>query len=758
MEVDQAKVGMFYVKPPTHYFRGMVQIMRNWVDSQSAYIENELLYFQDFPRTPEIAYAGPAGYPADRLTFQASAFSDPQGNNTFAAMQWRAAEIIWPGLPGYDSSTRNRYEIEASWTSPELTKYEPTMTLPQGTCSPGRACRVRVRMKDTDGRWSHWSKPIQFVAGTPANKPTISLRLSEIMYKPARWDMLLGSELEFIELKNVGTAPVDLSNVRIAEGVEYTFPAGSRLDPGQFVVLAADAEKFRDRYGIAPFATFAKSLSNGGERLTVLDAFGRTVQSAVYDDKDDRPAVADGRGHSLVAMTPEASGDAATSSYWRASTAIGGSPGVDDPLPVVINEVVVDPGAGLYSAIELHNPNSRDVDVGGWMLTTGPIDARGNRVGLPGGMRIADGTQIPANGYITLPVDMQLRLQPAGNLLTLVGATASGVLNGYQHTAPVEATAAGNSLGRYLTSDGREVFPPLHAQTLGGPNAAPAVGPLIFSRVMVNPRDSAKWVELVNPSTEPVTLYEPNQPDKNWWLTGLVFPFPYGVTLPPEGRLWVTDAEPTAFCMNGTVPRGVHVVGPFGLALASEGATFGLAKPVLWVGGTTALATLDAAGFKATAPWPPIPSENGALVRSVPDGFGLEPQNWRAEQVDLEQEPSGADASGIGLCAFDVIVDDAGSVSVRWVATADLGVLRYRIQRSTLDGPQFRSDAIVTEIEAIAGGVGPASYQFVDTTASPDQFHIYRLQAIMDDGSVRDIAVTGPRIDMHMVHLPVVSN
>ncbi len=757
VEPGAGTTGMFYVKPPSHDFPGMLQIMRNWVASQGNYIDSKLLYFQDYPDTPSVAYVGPANYPADRLTFQASSFADPQGNQTFAAMQWRAAEVVWPGLPGYDPLTRNRYEIEANWTSPELTKFESTMTLPQGACGPGRACRVRVRMKDTDGRWSHWSEPIQFVTSTPVNKPTASLRLVEIMYSPTRWGMLPGSDLEFIELKNVGATPIDLSNMRIVEGVEYTFPAGARLDPGQFLVLAGDSEEFRQRYGLAPFASFAKSLSNGGERLKLIDAFGRTVQSAAYDDKNGWPAVADGRGHSLVANTPDATGDAETAAYWRASTAVGGSPGVDDPLPVVINEVVVDPGAGVYTSIELHNPNSQDVDVGGWILTTAPTDARGDRTGLPGGMRIAEGTRIPAKGYVALPVDMQLRLQPAGNALTLVGATPSGILNGYQHTASVEATTAGHPVGRYLTSDGREVFPPFRAQTLGGPNAEPAVGPLIFSRLMVNPKDGEKWVELVNTSAEAVALYEPNQPDQHWWLTGLVFPLPYGVTLPPGGRLWVTDVEPTSLCQSSAVPHGVRVIGPFGLGLASEGATFGLARPVLWVGGATALAMVDAATFKATAPWPPIPSDNGALVRSALDGFGLDPQSWRAEQIDLQQDPGGTDASGIGLCAFDVIVDDAGTSTVRWVTTADVDVVRYRIQRSELDGTRFSSDAIVTEMEAIVGGAGPASYEFVDNTASPGQFYIYRLQAITGDGSVRDSAVTGPRISMHMVHLPVVA-
>src|SRR6185436_20030357 len=50
------------------------------------------------PNRPTITYAGTNGYPADGLIFQSSAFSDPQGPSTFAAMQWRVAEILAPGI------------------------------------------------------------------------------------------------------------------------------------------------------------------------------------------------------------------------------------------------------------------------------------------------------------------------------------------------------------------------------------------------------------------------------------------------------------------------------------------------------------------------------------------------------------------------------------------------------------------------------------------------------------------------------------
>ena len=44
------------------------------------------------PATPTIAYSGSPGFPVNGLAFTSSAFSDPQGSDTFGAMEWRVAE------------------------------------------------------------------------------------------------------------------------------------------------------------------------------------------------------------------------------------------------------------------------------------------------------------------------------------------------------------------------------------------------------------------------------------------------------------------------------------------------------------------------------------------------------------------------------------------------------------------------------------------------------------------------------------------
>ena len=118
------------------------------------------------PNTPTASYVGPAGYPLDALTFKAGPFSDPQGSATFGAMKWRIAEFSDVNSPDYDPANR-RYEIKALWESDEITPYQATLTIPPIGLEVGHLYRVRLRMKDKTGRWSHWSAPIEFRAGTP---------------------------------------------------------------------------------------------------------------------------------------------------------------------------------------------------------------------------------------------------------------------------------------------------------------------------------------------------------------------------------------------------------------------------------------------------------------------------------------------------------------------------------------------------------------------------------------------------------------
>ncbi len=99
------------------------------------------------------------------LILQISPFTTgPKSTNGFAAVQWRLGEISAPGLAGWKPGAPAKYEIEEFWRSAELTSATNSFRLPLEPCQPGHTYRARARYKDTSGRWSHWSMPVQFVA------------------------------------------------------------------------------------------------------------------------------------------------------------------------------------------------------------------------------------------------------------------------------------------------------------------------------------------------------------------------------------------------------------------------------------------------------------------------------------------------------------------------------------------------------------------------------------------------------------------
>ncbi|MDP6046304.1 MAG: lamin tail domain-containing protein, partial [Phycisphaerae bacterium] len=68
----------------------------------------------------------------------------------------------------------------------------------------------------------------------PANYDVV---INEVMYHPISQN----SDDEFIELYNRGASPVVLDNWRFTEGVRYTFPVGTTIGAGEYLVIAKDA-------------------------------------------------------------------------------------------------------------------------------------------------------------------------------------------------------------------------------------------------------------------------------------------------------------------------------------------------------------------------------------------------------------------------------------------------------------------------------------------------------------------------------------
>jgi hypothetical protein len=174
--------------------------------------------------------------------------------------------------------------------------------------------------------WSALNEAV-FAVGPVAQ----SLRISEIMYHPADTGNPDHPDTEYIELTNIGGEIVNLNLVRLADGVDFTFP-DIAIGPMEYLLVVKDRRAFETWYGPGlPIAgQYSGSLSNAGERIALHDALGTTIQAFAYED--GWYASTDGQGYSLTANDPAGTDPNGWSqkAAWRPSTSRGGSPGRAD--------------------------------------------------------------------------------------------------------------------------------------------------------------------------------------------------------------------------------------------------------------------------------------------------------------------------------------------------------------------------------------------------------------------------------------------
>ncbi|NWK57521.1 lamin tail domain-containing protein [Verrucomicrobiaceae bacterium N1E253] len=298
------------------------------------------------PGTPSISYHGTPGHPTSNITLESSSFQSNGGQ--VAQIQWRVGEIYDPNLSHYTPGDPWKYEITPVWESGSAAWDGNTrqIQVPPSQLKVGKTYRARVRHQDQTGRWSRWSAPLEFTSTAPdISLFRNTLVVSEIHYHPLGpttpgelGASLDPSDFEFIELMNVGSQPLDLNAVRIADGISFDFTGAdiTTLEPGARVLVVKDKAAFESRYGTGqPIAgEFDKSLSNGGETLRLSygdgNSAGNLIREFTYDDISPWPEAADGTGASLVLQDPWSLPDHNIASNWRASHSNHGQPGVVD--------------------------------------------------------------------------------------------------------------------------------------------------------------------------------------------------------------------------------------------------------------------------------------------------------------------------------------------------------------------------------------------------------------------------------------------
>lgn len=145
------------------------------------------------------------------------------------------------------------------------------------------------------------------------------------------WDEGDDPDGEYIELFNRTAKTIDLTGWQLLdeEGCLYEF-VGEILDANSYLVVCSDSAAIANRYGITNttgnFTTAGDRLSNGGERLTLINDFGVVVDTVRYRDAPPWPIAPDQLGVSMECLDPFA--DNADPANWR-SWPLAGSP----PMP-----------------------------------------------------------------------------------------------------------------------------------------------------------------------------------------------------------------------------------------------------------------------------------------------------------------------------------------------------------------------------------------------------------------------------------------
>ncbi len=187
------------------------------------------------------------------------------------------------------------------------------------------------------------------------------LKVTELNYHPPALitgsDTIYGKDLEFIEFKNTGKNPVNLSGLVLDSAVHYTFSASQMLPSQQFFVITSNPGRFYDLYGLVPSGWYSGNFSNSGEEVLLRDLNGKKIIDFSYDDSYPWPESADGEGYTLTAAEKNPSGNPADYHYWRQSSIKGGTPFADDPASVS-QDTVKEYGLKVYP-----NPSTGNVTI-----------------------------------------------------------------------------------------------------------------------------------------------------------------------------------------------------------------------------------------------------------------------------------------------------------------------------------------------------------------------------------------------------------
>ncbi len=181
-------------------------------------------------------------------------------------------------------------------------------------------------------------------------------------------------DLEWLELHNEMAIDMDISQWRI-DGIDYTFPEGTVMSAGGYLVVAKSPAALQAATGLTgTLGPYEGRMDNAGESLHLINNSDRTMDEIDYSDRERWPVGPDGSGASLAKINPD--GGSLSAANWTANLQVGGTPGgpnfTQGPEPVRTLQLVTSDASWRY--------DDRGVDLGtAWRtLEFDPDDPDGN--------------------------------------------------------------------------------------------------------------------------------------------------------------------------------------------------------------------------------------------------------------------------------------------------------------------------------------------------------------------------------------------
>ena len=508
---------------------------------------------------------------------------------------------------------------------------------------------------DSDvNRWTGRTKSFALLAGQVENSfdagiyqgvlsanVVDSLRVTEVSF-------IGHGATEFVEFKNIGDQPIDLTGVRFEEGIRFDFSdrLANSLFPGEHVVVVSPDQTLEDRFDVHDIniaGQYEKKLDRD-ERLRIVDRDGKEITSFRYDDDWFVLMDQEYQPWTLTIVDEKAPGESWKSrGNWRPSSVFMGTPGFDDPRltpdpgDLIINEVLAKSSDGFNDQIEIHNTTDHDIDIGYWFL--GDHEPGQEKDTYLRRYRISPGTVVPAQGFLVFSREQNFSnprdpgqnsdfgLSSFGEWIHLVAADQYGQFLGFSDSVSFSGSQTDVSFGRVQIADGSYAFSPMTEKTFGAKNSSPLVGPLVIDQVMYYGLHGTDYIRLQNTSDDEIELHS----ESGRWQIGGGIQYDFqskdgqSASIPANGWAFVVPHDPARFRIQYGIPSDVPVFGPYHDNLDRAGENVQLFR----FDEFDRRILVDQVHYDNEYPWPESASQGDvALLRSELTSLGDDPDSW----------------------------------------------------------------------------------------------------------------------------------